>query len=608
MGLSVAESTTGTFATSDRSTTWPRVLTQTWIIALVATVVLGLGFRTIALDTYGVSEDEINKVWAIEAYRHGHFGANAEHPMLMKLAMWASVEIVGVWNHVAPAGEAVSLETAIRLPNALAGAVTSAALAAVGLVFFGPIVGITAGLLWALDPSATSISRLGKEDSFLLLFFLLAVACYEHAKRIGVTEPARATPWYTTGGALFGLMLASKYMPHFYGLHTLFQLLADRHPGANKPHKLKYYSAMAVAFLVMNFALLTPDTWHSLAQYVQGGRLVHHGYAYANNVFVNDATLSPLGVPSIFYVDLLITKTPLVVLAAAGLGLIELARRRRERGGLWLSLFLLLLIIPYSLMSGKFLRYALPMVALVDLLAAVGIGGLIARLERVRGIASDAPPQTTPKDSRLRFAGGSICLPRSAVRRAHGALSLSKGAGRRHLPGHSENLLQSSGSPPEEMSSGRTVIAAATMAVLCGSLLPIQMSAAPFYSLQQNSFGRLVAAPAARFPEETYDYGVREAVAAIVRTAQPGAVIVSDANAVVAHYLEVSNRRDLRSVSLSAEGLPTNAADVWVIVQDAHLYFENQAIVERLRQQLTPWREIRMRGALAVQVFHLHEH
>lgn len=542
MSLSVAESTTGTFAAPSRTSPWPHVLPQTWVIALVATMVLALGFRTIALDTYGLSEDEIAKVWAIDAYRHGHFGANAEHPMLMKLAMWASVATVDAWNSVVPVHESVSLESAIRLPNALAGAVTSAALAAVGLLFFGPIVGITAGVFWALDPNATSISRLGKEDSFLLLFFLLAVASYEYAKRIGVSDPSRATPWYTAGGVLFGLMLASKYMPHFYGLHTLFQVLADRHPGANKPHKLKYYSAMAVAFLVMNFALLTPDVWHSIAQYVQGGRVMHHGYAYASQVYVNDATMSPHGVPSIFYVDLLITKTPLVILAAAGLGIIELARRRRERGGLWLSLFLFLLIVPYSLMSGKFLRYALPMVALVDLLAAVGIGGLIERLQRVRWIPIE-----------------------------------------------------------------RTIVAAATMVLVYGSLVPIQMSAAPFYSLQQNSLGRLVAAPAARFPEETYDYGVREAVAAIARVAKPGAVIVSDANAVVAHYLDVGGRRDLRSVSLSVEGLPRSAVEVWVLVQDAHRYFENQAIVDVLRQRLAPWREIRMRGALAVQIFQLHE-
>jgi hypothetical protein len=540
MSLTVAESTTGAFPAHDRSAVWPRAVSNTWTVALALAVVLAVGFRTMALDSYGLSEDEVNKVRAIDAYQHGAFSANAEHPMLMKLAMWASVEGTGVWNRLAPANDTLSLEVAIRLPNALAGAATSAALAGVSLMFFGPVVGIAAGMLWALDPNATAINRIGKEDSFLLLFFLLAVWSYEYAKRVGATEPARATRWYTTSGALFGLMLASKYMPHFLGLYALFNVLADRHPGANKPDQLKYYGAMASAFFVSNFALLMPDTWGSLLQYVHGGRLLHHGYLYAQQLYVTDVPVSPLGVPSFYYLDFVVTKVPLVVLAAAGLGLVELARRRQERGALWTRVFLVLLIVPYSLMAAKFLRYALPMLALLDLVAALGIGSLLERLQRVRWL-------------------------------------------------------------PVE----RTAVAGVAIALVCGALFPIQMSAAPFYSLQQNSLGRFLAAPATRFPEETYDYGVREAVTAVARAAKPGAVIVSDASEVVKHYLAASGRRDLRSRSLSAEGLPSGPSEVWVLVQDAHVYFENQASVEQLRRQATPWREIRMRGALAVQVFHL---
>ena len=95
---------------------------------LLLTFVCALGLRVAALSTYGFSEDEINKVRAIGQYRQGHFVVNAEHPMLMKLAMWASVDASEAWNHIAPASQAVSLETAIRLPNAVAGAATTAVL------------------------------------------------------------------------------------------------------------------------------------------------------------------------------------------------------------------------------------------------------------------------------------------------------------------------------------------------------------------------------------------------------------------------------------------------------------------------------------------------
>ena len=56
-----------------------------------------------------------------------------------------------------------------------------------------------------------------------------------------------------------------------------------------------------------------------------------------------------------------------------------------------------------------------------------------------------------------------------------------------------------------------------------------------------------VAAAGEVFPEETYDYGVREAVAAIVETAEPLAVVVSDAPAVVAHYLKAMMRDKIGS-------------------------------------------------------------
>lgn len=541
MSLTVAESTSGRFTPAARPEAWRYALPQTWVIALAVIVVLAIGFRTMALDTYGLSEDEVNKVRAIEAYRQGIFAANVEHPMLMKLAMWASIEGAGLWNRIVPAGDALSLESALRLPNAIAGAATAAALAGVGLVFFGPAVGFTAGLLWALDPNATAINRLGKEDSFLLLFFLLAVWSYEHAKRVGAAEPQRATPWYTASGALFGLMLASKYMPHFLGVYALFNVLADRRPGDNKPHKLKYYGAMAGAFLAANFAVLLPDTWRSLLHYVQGGTLLHHGYLYAQHLYVNDVPVSPLGVPVTYYLQFLTTKVPLVVLACAGLGLVALSQHRGERGALWLRISLVLLVVPYSLMAAKFLRYSLPMLALVDLLAALGVVALFDRLQ------------------------------------------------------------QSRWSP-----TARGLLGAAALTLVFASLFPILVAAAPFYSLQQNSVGRLLGAPATSFPEETYDYGVREAVQAIAREARPGAVIVSDASAVVSHYLASSGRTDLVSRSLSAEGLPPGPIERWVLVQDAHIYFENQAVVEQLRASVAPWRELRMRDALAVQIFHFH--
>src|SRR6266436_859304 len=116
---------------------------------------------------------------------------------------------------------------------------------------------------------------------------------------------------------------------HWQGRHVSPALFS---PGANRPNKLRYYGSMLVAFVAANVAVLSPDTWRYCVEYVQGTHLVHHGYLYAGQLYVTNIPISPLGVPATFYLRLLATKVPLAVLGAAAAGLIEVVRRRRERG------------------------------------------------------------------------------------------------------------------------------------------------------------------------------------------------------------------------------------------------------------------------------------
>ncbi len=461
--------------------------------------------------------------------------------MLMKLAMWGSVELTGVWNRVAPAGQTVAIESAIRLPNVVAGTLTTLVLFGLAELLFGTGVAVVASLLWAVDVNAIAINRIGKEDTFLLFFFLLAMWCYERAKRQGGTDPIGAQRWYGRSGASFGLMLASKYMPHYLGIYALFNAISDRHPGANRPNKVRYYGAMFVTFVAANAAVLIPETWRYCVQYVQGTNLVHHGYLYAGHLYVTNIPISPLGVPATFYLRLLATKVPLAVLGATVVGLIELVRRRRDRGFVLLRVWLVFVLVPYSLMAAKFMRYALPMFVAIDLVAAVGL---------VAGIG---------------WLLGNQWL--SGVTRV--TVSLVAGVG--------------------------------SIAVLALGL----QSASPFYSLFRNAIGERIAAAGETFPEETYDYGVREAVATIAQTAKPSDVIVSDAPAVVTYYLNAAGRTDLEARSLSGEGIPNRRRASWVIVQDDHATFENHDVVEQLRRQSVPWRELRAGDALTAQVFRL---
>jgi hypothetical protein len=515
-------------------------IAQLRVIALAVVLVAAGLTRTVHLATYGFSEDEINKVHAVEEYRRGRFGANAEHPMLMKLAMWGSVALSERWNAVATPERRIALETAIRLPNALAGAATTLVLFVVVELLFGLPAAIASSTLWALDVNAISIGRIGKEDTFLLLFFLVAVWCYERGKRQGVSDPSAAQRWYAGSGAAFGLMLASKYMPQYLPIYALFNTLTDKEPGANRPDRRWHFGAMAIAFAVANVAIFFPDTWRYCVAYVQGGMLVHHGNPYAGELYVTNIPISPLGMPPTYYLRLIATKVPLAVLGAAFAGGIELIRRRRERGFVLLRVLLLFLLVPYSLMAAKFLRYALPMFALIDVLAGIGFVSGVAWLLRKRWL----PLQV------------------------------------------------------------RTATACAATAVLTVGAVTAPASAFPFFSTFQNAIGERLAPPAVTFPEETYDFGVREAVSAIAGSAAPAAVIVSDAPDVVAHYLQGSTRPDLRVGSLSAGGIPSREPEVWVIVQNEHLTFENQLLVWQLRR-MAPWREIAAGNARAAQVFRI---
>jgi hypothetical protein len=297
---------------------------------------------------------------------------------------------------------------------------------------------------------------------------------------------------------------------------------------------------MMLAFIAGDVAILRPETWRYCAAYVVGNLQSHHGYLYAGRLYLTSVPISPLGVPATYYLRLFATKVPLVLLAAVVPGVIEMVRRRHERGFVFLRVLAVFLIVPYSLMAAKFLRYALPMLVVIDLIAAVGL---------VAGVG---------------------WLLRKAW--------LSTGT--------------------------KVTVAALAVVVFVVGLVASQQWATPFYSLSQNGIGASLDGPGVVFPEETYDYGVREAVAAIAAEAGASAQIVSDTPAVVAHYLERNSRPDIGVSSLSGDGLPSRGADAWVIVQDEHETFENHLLVEQLRTREIPWLQVRAGDALALQVFH----
>ena len=450
--------------------------------------------------------------------------------MLMKLADWASITF---------APRSISPEAALRLPNAIVGTATTAVLFLLAQALFDTTVGLWAAAIWALDVNAAAINRIGKEDTFMLFFLLLAAYLYERAK----TAPAdsRRDRWFNWSGASFGLMLASKYMPHYFGLHALFNIAADRNPPDDIPDKrLPFYAAMGVAFVAANFAILVPAAWSYVLAYLHGDTLRHSGYLFAQRLYVNSIEATPWGVPPWFYVTFFATKVPLVILAAAGVGLVWVARRPSHRGATFVRVFLVFTLLPYSLVASKFVRYVLPMLAVVDIAAALGVVWVIRSISEARD---------------------------------------------------------------------HSIARLATAAVALFVLLPPALQAAmwaPHYGLAQNIVGAKITAHGLLFPDdEFYDAGVREAVAEIVRVAGSGAVVCSDATAVVEEYLQRSGRFDMKACSIARDGLPMRRVETWVIAQDGHRYFENEAVLDQLKRQFRPWRTVNVDGSTAASILHV---
>lgn len=537
-----------------RPAAWPLSRSRTLTFALVLLVALGGVFRCQGLNYGGFSEDETNKVLAVRAYQRGDWSANAEHPMVMKTLMWASSAAADAWNGAAArvGWSRVSPETALRMPNALAGALAVIPLFFLVRSFFGEAAGLWAACLLALDVTVTGLNRIGKEDTLLVLFLLAGAWLYEEGRSRHLRDKRPPHAWYAASGAAFGLMLASKYMPFYLGLWALFGIAASAEGRrARMSEWLEarrvgqrasawFYAAGLAAFVLANPAILLPGTWRYLLGYVSGHTITHHGAYFAGRVYMNMVSATPFGLPWDFYVVYIVTKIPLPVLVAIVLGLAELVRRRRERGAVFARVFLLFYLLPASLVAGKFARYLLPTLVVLDIVAALGI---------------------------LR------------------AFDLVSRASRPGL---------------------RALAAGVLAALLVGTPFAAQVDWSPYPSMHQNALGRRLSLPGEWFPnDELYDIGMREAVEWIARRAAPGGSIASDAPGVVSEYLRRYGRPDIESRSLSMAGLARPPVEAWLLAQNSHACFESLQVVEQVRRRQPADFVVRVRGAAAVETYRL---
>ncbi|MBD0326732.1 MAG: glycosyltransferase family 39 protein, partial [Pyrinomonadaceae bacterium] len=515
------------------------------VVVLVALAAGGFALRASGLAEVGLAEDEINKLEAVRAYEQGDISPNAEHPMLMKALIYVSVQAQRTLNRTT--GSQISDEAALRFPNILFGALTVIPLFLLTAAFFDRWTALAAAALWSFGINAITYNRIAKEDTLLVFFMLFAFYFYLRAKQTSGHDPKGKRKFYSLSGISFGLMMASKYFPHYFGLNMLYHYLyhvRERQPGEPRGYTpLRFYILIGVAFIIANPIILLPQTWAYLNAFTSGQLLTHSGYLFGDTLYKNTMSGTPFwGTPIYFYVLFLLIKLPLPVLLAFIVGLIECVRRWREPGHGFLLLMFVLWIVPYSLIGGKWLRYTVSLLPFVYMIAAVGIVAL------VRWCTSFF------KTTMARRAGQLV-----------GALAL-----------------------------------------LIFILLPAWTAYAngPHYAAYTNALGG--GRVGYYFPhDEFYDDGLREAISFVCERAPQGAFIIHETPGVARYYLGKFNRNDLQPRVLSERNLSLDALTdtVYVIVQRGRTYFENREKLAEVRARFQKVHEVVVAGAIAAEVY-----
>lgn len=525
---------------------------------IVIFIIFALAFcaRAYRLDSASLAEDEANKLFAVRVYRQGDFTVNAEHPMVMKMLCYASMHAASAWNRAVGdrVGLSVSDEAAIRLPNALFGALTVIPFFLFTRALLGFRIALIASLMWAFGINIIWINRIVKEDTLLVFFMFSAFYLYNRAKTCPDREVSRQHRLFILAGAAFGLMLSSKFFPHFFGLYVLFYHLAAYDSRDNRPipghSNARFFASMFLTFIAFNPAMFVPQTWRYVWKYVREELITHHGYMVMGSLYHNDMAQMPGGPPWYYYFVFLGVKVPLPIVLAFAVGLFEIFRHRGKypasRGYLFLRIMLVFWLFPMAIVGTKFLRYTSMLMPFVYMTAAVGVFVLW------RATASLL----------------SKVLERLVARRI-------------------------------------AAVAAALLFVIAPAITAANVLLRSYPSLYLNPLGG--GRTAFYFPhDEFYDLGARESIRHIAETAPIGSRMASEIPGVVEYYLERYNRRDIRSEIISKPSFRLNGtAPDYVLLQRGRIYFENQDNFKFIEKNFMPEQESVYEGAAASQVYRI---
>jgi len=407
-------------------------------------------------------------------------------------------------------------------------------------------------ILWAFGLNAIWFNRTVKEDTLLVFFMFWGFYLYYKAKQMA-DDLVGQERLFSLAGAAFGLMMASKYFPHYWALNALFYTIVGYDSRNNRPvtgaQWRKYFAAMLLAFVAFNPAVFFPQTWRYLWKYINEELLTHHGYLVMDKLFINDFLHTPGGNPWYFYFLFVLVKFPLPILLAFAVGLIHMFTRRGmypyTRGFIFLRVMLVFWLVPEAVIGTKFLRYALSLIPLIYMTASVGI---VLMWDTVT-----AGMKAARQSRRFVNAVGAIAV--------------------------------------------------VLMFMIGPVALTIDCMFRSFPSLYVNVFGRNRIGYF--FPhDEFYDLGARESIRFMAESAPIGGKIASEIPGVAQYYLERFHRSDICSeiISQPSFSLSGERPD-FVLLQRGRVYLENLENFKLIESTFPIAQSSVYKGAAAAKVY-----
>ncbi len=349
-----------------------RVDRSTWI-GFGAVLLGGLIVRLIDLDGFGQTWDEdvnwaagrnyVTNVLGLDGSRDA-WSWNYEHPPVMKYVAGIGAQLADGFG---PA----------RALSALCMAIGCALLVPIGRRLVSLRVGVIAGAIATLLPPLVAHGQIVGHEAPTVLWWSLATLL-----ALGVHDgltPA-SSPWtlrwrVVAVGVVVGLAVASRFVNGLLGPLCVLIVVIMAPPDHRRSTALAI--PLMIAGTVVAFVVVWPRLWTFDMFTALDVSLDKLSKPHAPEPFLGTVTNKP---PAYYFLVYLAATLPVGILAFVVAGAGRLVVRRDRGAAVVASWFLIPLAIAFSPVRQDGVRYVMPCVTALAMIAAIGVDALVARI------------------------------------------------------------------------------------------------------------------------------------------------------------------------------------------------------------------------------------